>query len=310
MSASKALNLVLLDKTYERNSEFSTLLDTFQRTHETTAYELATVLSILRILPPRPYHWRDVALKVDLQRFEPEKMLSEFGHSHENCESHHKKLARVAVFQVLCSLERIDTSERQEGSEEDELKAWLGVESDLNTSVVCKNGFLWRRESKNHTFHFVKNKKIMRSFTIQSETTNCVEAYNDEDLDDVLFEYPALGMEAAEKELGKNASTLLKDEGRWSHKLESFGAWDKETSAFSWTEKAECGKAGVSDTVAPEMPQIRSTATCTAKLKIAAQHETLVLWPLLQLIGSVNQSSSVADRDRAVQMSQLKTYRF
>ena len=106
-------------------------------------------------------------------------------------------------------------------------------------------------------------------------------------------------MEATEKELEKNASTLLKDEGRWTHKLESFGAWDKETSAFSWTEKAECGKAGVSDTVAPEMPQIRITATCTAKLKIAAQHETLVLWPLLQLNGSVNQSSSVADRDRA-----------
>ena len=53
--------------------------------------------------------------------------------------------------------------------------------------------------------------------------------------------------------------------------------------AYSWIEKAECGKCGVSSTKKPEMPSIRITATCTAKLKVSAQHETLTLWPLMQL---------------------------
>lgn len=232
-------------------------------------------------------------------------MMEEFGMDQEQVESHYSKLARVSIFQILWSLEKVESKaksvqrEEEDGdapsmlssAQEDEADHLSRKKLDSSEDIESEDFLdmvLWKRRPQDHTFLCVLDKRTQKPFTLGSGTRTCKDAYNDSELDHVVFRFPSLGIQEAKLELGKiSASTLILRDGKWVHRLESFGGLDKVNEAFSWAAKAEAGKCGVSETKRPDVRAIRITATCSARLKIAAQHETLVLWPLLELSGPV-----------------------
>lgn len=157
----------LLETAADRDPTFSKLLDDFQQENQCSPYELATSLSTLRVLPPGPFLWRDVSLKVELQRFEPGKMHHEVVCSQSGVEEHHKKLARVAIFQALCSLEELDKSAEQPEKND----AWV-ISEDVNVTLessskfLCKkNGFTFLslckgQENRNKLYNLMEDLKL------------------------------------------------------------------------------------------------------------------------------------------------------